>query len=49
MRRSSAHATALGDAGLVDLVGLVGYYGLVSMTLNVFDVAVPEGVDSPFD
>jgi 4-carboxymuconolactone decarboxylase len=34
---------ALGDEGVVDLVGLVGYYGLVSFTLNVFEVGLPEG------
>lgn len=27
-----------GDAGVVELVGLVGYYGLVSMTLNTFEI-----------
>jgi adenosylmethionine-8-amino-7-oxononanoate aminotransferase len=27
-----------GDLGCVELVGLVGYYGLVSMTLNTFDI-----------
>jgi len=37
----------LGEAGLVDLVGVVGYYGLVSMTLNVFEVALPVGVEAP--
>ena len=35
--------TALGEGGVVDLVGLVGYYTLVSMTLNVFEVGLPEG------
>jgi 4-carboxymuconolactone decarboxylase len=39
---------ALGERGLVDLVGIVGYYGLVSMTLNVFEVSVPEGEREPF-
>ena len=34
---------ALGEEGVVDLVGLVGYYTLVSMTLNVFEVGLPEG------
>ena len=29
---------ALGERGLVDLVGIVGYYCLVSATLNVFDM-----------
>ena len=37
----------LGEAGLVDLIGVVGYYGLVSMTLNVFEVEVPEGEKAP--
>jgi 4-carboxymuconolactone decarboxylase len=39
----------LGERGLVDLVGIVGYYGLVSMTLNVFEVEVPPGEARPFD
>jgi len=34
---------ALGEEGIVDLVGLVGYYSLVSFTLNVFEVGLPEG------
>ena len=36
-----------GERGVVDLVGIVGYYGLVSMTLNVFDVGLPEGEPLP--
>ena len=31
----------LGETGVVELVILLGYYTLVSMTLNVFDVSVP--------
>ena len=38
---------AFGERGLVDLVGTVGYYGLVSATLNVFEVELPEGVEEP--
>jgi len=34
----------LGEDGVVDLVGLAGYYTLISMTINVFQVGVPEGV-----
>lgn len=30
--------TVLGEATIVDLTGLLGYYGLISMTINVFDV-----------
>ncbi len=40
---------AFGERGVVELVGVVGYYGLVSMTLNVFEVELPEGVPSQFD
>lgn len=40
---------AFGERGLVDLIGVVGLYGLVSMTLNIFDVPVPEGQQAPFD
>jgi 4-carboxymuconolactone decarboxylase len=32
-----------GEKALVELVGLLGYYALISMTLNVFDVAPVEG------
>ncbi len=35
----------LGSHGLVDLVLLVGYYCMVSLTLNTFGVALPPGVD----
>jgi 4-carboxymuconolactone decarboxylase len=34
---------ALGETGVVELVGLLGYYTLVSMTLNAFEIGVPEG------
>lgn len=39
---------AFGEQGVVDLVGTVGYYSLVSMTLNTFEVALPEGETPPF-
>jgi 4-carboxymuconolactone decarboxylase len=34
---------ALGEAGVVELVGLLGYYTMVSMTLNGFGIGVPPG------
>lgn len=37
-----------GDAGMVEFVGILGYYTLVAMTLNVFRVALPEGETYPF-
>ncbi|WP_407850231.1 carboxymuconolactone decarboxylase family protein [Bordetella petrii] len=33
----------LGKDGVVDLVGIAGYYTLISMTINVFDVQPPDG------
>lgn len=39
---------ALGDAGAVELVTLLGYYSLVSMVLNTFEVPLPAGEESPF-
>lgn len=38
----------LGDRGTVDLVSLIGYYGLVSATLNVFQVPMPDDEAPPF-
>lgn len=33
----------LGEPGLVELASTVGYYCLISMTLNLFEVALPDG------
>ena len=33
----------LGLPALVDLIALVGYYGIVSLTLNSFRVPTPDG------
>ena len=33
----------LGDKATVELVGILGYYALISMTLNVFQMLPPEG------
>lgn len=38
----------LGDSATVELVGILGYYVLISMTLNVFRMPVPEGEPLPF-
>lgn len=38
----------LGERGTVELVTLLGYYTLVSMTLNAFRVAMPQGETPPF-
>ena len=34
---------ALGETAVVELVGTLGYYGLVSMTNNVFAIDLPPG------
>lgn len=39
---------ALGETGVVELVGILGYYGLISMTINAFHVPVPQGSPGPF-
>jgi 4-carboxymuconolactone decarboxylase len=38
----------LGDKGAVELTGLLGYYAGVSMTLNVFNVPLPDGATPYF-
>ena len=37
----------LGEQGVVDLIAVCGYYDVVSMTLNVANVPLPEGVPAP--
>jgi 4-carboxymuconolactone decarboxylase len=39
----------LTETGVIDLVGIIGYYSLVSVTLNAFELPVPEGEKVPFD
>ena len=43
-RTFSAAREELGEAGVVDLIGLIGYYGLVAMTLNACQVPLPKGM-----
>ena len=38
----------LGNNGMVELVGILGYYALISMTLNVFRAAIPDDQPLPF-
>jgi 4-carboxymuconolactone decarboxylase len=43
---AQTYATAealLGEAGLVELVSTAGYYCLISLTLNLFEVPLPDG------
>jgi 4-carboxymuconolactone decarboxylase len=38
----------LGDAGMVEFVGILGYYALVAMTLDAFRVPLPGDARLPF-
>ena len=37
-----------GSHGMVDLVGILGYYGLISMTINVFEISAFSADTDPF-
>jgi 4-carboxymuconolactone decarboxylase len=41
-------SAVLGDVATVELVGILGYYGLVAMMLDVFNVTLPEGATAPW-
>ncbi len=38
----------LGLKGVVELTGILGYYGLISITINAFEVPLPDGAADPF-
>jgi len=38
----------LGEAGLIEVISIIGYYTLIGNTLSAFQVAVPEGTMAPF-
>lgn len=40
-------AARFGVAGVVELTALIGYYTMVSMTLNAHEIPLPEGVAPP--
>lgn len=46
------HARAVqawGVAGIVELTAVIGYYTMVSMTLNAHEIPMPDGVPAPLD
>ena len=45
----SRAVAVLGEAGVIDLIGVSGYYTLVSMVLNVADLPLPAGERSPWE
>ena len=38
---------ALGEKGIIDLVGIAGYYGLLAMAMNVARTPLPAGLAPP--
>ncbi len=38
----------IGSRALIDLVGILGYYGLICMTIVAFEVPVLKGATEPF-
>jgi len=45
----AAAVNEFGEEGTVDLVGILGYYTLISMTLNAFKVPLPVGESPELD
>ncbi len=48
---SNTYAGALaqfGEDGLIELVSIIGYYCMVSLTLNAFEIPLTAGMDDPF-
>ncbi len=46
--RYGATVERFGEAGVADLITTCGFYTMVSMTLNTFEVQLPEGAEPPF-
>ena len=44
----SALNDILGESGVFEVASVMGYYALVSIGLNTFNVAMPPGIDAPF-
>ena len=49
MELYDAGVTAFGEQGVAELMAVIGYYTLVSMTLNAFEVQVGHGIAAPFE
>ena len=44
----SAGRDAIGETQLIELVAALGYYSLVSLVLNAFEIPLREGMKDPF-
>ena len=40
--------TAFGEPGVIELVSVVGYYCMVALVLNAFEVPLEKGVPDPY-
>ena len=38
----------IGKDGMVDLIGIIGYYTMIAMTVTAFDLPLPDGVSKQF-
>jgi len=48
MPKNSFAIVLPGEAGVVELVFLLGYYTTIAMVLNVFEITLPGGEQTPF-
>ena len=39
----------LGEAGIMEIATLIGYYSAISIILNTFEIPVPETSTAPFE
>ena len=46
--RYDALKALVGERGVFEVASVMGYYALVSIALNTFNVGMPPGVDAPF-
>lgn len=37
-----------GETGVIELVNIIGYYGIVALTLNAFEIPLGAGMEDPF-
>ncbi len=43
-----AAIAAMGEDQVIDLVAIIGFYTMVAITLNAFNVPLPDGAEDPF-
>jgi len=43
-----AALSEFGETGVVELVSLIGFYTMITLSLNAFQVPIPEGAATPF-